>query len=243
MENKFVIFCTARTGSYLLVDYLNQQKGIVCHGELYKPAKIELDDKYRSQLKINDKLKRDSMPLKFLNEIYRITPSDYTGFKIFPAHNKKVRDYLSSDISIKKVLLRRNEVEVYLSLLMARKTKMWINKDVDKQPNPKLIFHPSVFDNHYNHLRCFYDDLISELEKSQQQFFTISYNELVGQKKLYDLIEFIKNENIPGELKLETKLKKQITKNYKEIVSNYSEMIQHLSSQYPEVLETSKLEY
>lgn len=240
-SNRFVIFCTARSGSYLLVDYLNKFSRIRCYGEIFKPNRLELSKAQIGRLKINNVAKRDSMPLKFMNQVYNLSANLTTGFKIFPTHNKKAIEYLIEDRRIKKILLIRNFIEVHLSLLMARKTNVWYNNKTEQKNTVKIDFDPMTFRKHHKILSGFYSKIEQSLINSNQNYYEITYNQVSEKNKIYDLVNFLikKKTEYPNELK--TNLKVQISKNYSEIVSNYDEMINYLKENHLKVFNNSKL--
>ncbi|OBX36642.1 hypothetical protein A8U91_00985 [Halomonas elongata] len=70
--NKFIIACLPRTGSYRLVDILNQQEGVVCHGEVFKKTGIELNDEYLKEVSLTEEdiKRRDADPASFMGELF-----------------------------------------------------------------------------------------------------------------------------------------------------------------------------
>ena len=50
MSRRFVILCHPRTGSYLLTDILNRQNGVICHEEIFKRNRVELEEQYLEKL-------------------------------------------------------------------------------------------------------------------------------------------------------------------------------------------------
>lgn len=242
MNNRFVIFCTARSGSYLLVDYLNQFKEVTCYGEIFKKDVIELPAYLKNKIQYNTVKQRNAVPLKYMNEVYWNTMSKLVGFKIFPNHNQKVLKCLTESKKISKVILRRNEIEVHLSLHMARKTRIWINKGNKKiNNNSKIEFNPDVFIEHFKNLSNYYSELKKNLKDNNLSYFEITYSEVVQKEKIYELIKFLTNNNFDKSIHLKTNLVKQIQKKYYDIVSNYDEMVEFLESNYPKEYKSSKL--
>jgi len=241
MNKRFVIFCTARSGSYLLVDYLNQFKEVTCYGEIFKKEAIELPSYIRDNIPYNTVRKRDATPFKYMNQIHWKNNSKLVGFKIFPHHNQKILSHLIENKDVSKVILKRNEIEVHLSLNMARKTNLWINKgDRTVNNDLKIDFNPDTFTEHFNRINQFYSQLINKLEKFQHKHFLIRYSEVVQKEKIYNLMDFLSDKNFDSNIKLKTNLIKQIQKKYYDIVSNYDEMVGFLKDNYPKILEESK---
>jgi LPS sulfotransferase NodH len=145
--SKFLIVGTARTGSTLLVDALNEHSQCLAFGEIFRSSDAigwdiwpfaghgpaDLLSLYRSD------------PVRFLSKaIFRRWPKDYRaiGFKLFYYHARQppfssVWDYLR-DPSIRVLhLMRRNLLEQYLSLQLAHKTNVWsTTRALERDPAP-----------------------------------------------------------------------------------------------------------
>ena len=233
-SRRFAIFCRARTGSYLLVDILNQFDDINCYGEIFKPGKVELPPWTAAKLatSIED---RDKYPITFVNALYGLTPRKITGMKVFSSHNEVALHYLAETKGIKKVLLTRRPVDSYISLKKAQLTHEWVKrtKNADAQSSAakpdkdvKIQFDRVQFER-YRRESEDYDQWCADLETyTGQTFFRISYEEVAAIDPVRPLAEFLGSKDRSAELK--PRLEKQIKQPFEELVENYDEMKAYL---------------
>ena len=130
----FVILTQARSGSYLLVDLLNQIPGVLCHSEIFKPHRLEVAKDISAQIRwtIED---RDARPIRCIREILAIGDHTATGFKLFPGHNRRLLRHISVAKHIHKIVLLRHPISRFISRLRAEKTGTWV------QPVTKSELH------------------------------------------------------------------------------------------------------
>lgn len=121
----FVILTQPRSGSYLLVDLLNQFPGVLCHGEMFKPHRLKVAKDVSQQINwtIED---RDGRPIYCMREILAIGDDTATGFKLFPDHNRRLWRNVMSSEDIHKIVLLRHPISRYLSRLRAETTGSWV---------------------------------------------------------------------------------------------------------------------
>ena len=128
LPTQFVIFCEARTGSYSLVSRLHACQDIICHGEIFKEQYIELSPYHRERMAHYSIESRNSDPVSFISELRGINKHRIFGFKLFNSHLKwapKAFDYVSAP-ETRRVVLDRDPVEMYASLLRAQATGGWL---------------------------------------------------------------------------------------------------------------------
>lgn len=236
-RNRFVIFCTARSGSYRTVELLNQFPSIVCHGELFKPGRIELDKALQSAVKF-DVAKRDKTPLVYMNSVYRLSPAKITGFKIFNSHPAKVRSTLIADPHVRKVILHRNAIDMYLSFLRAHATERWVDRgNRGEVQSPPLQFDAVQFAGLASRHANFYQTLGDAAALRPALFHKIDYADLAVDDCIRKLAAFLGETVL--DVPLEGKMQKQFVERYEDVVSNYGEMIEVLERDYPALLENS----
>jgi hypothetical protein len=126
-RKSFVVLTQPRSGSYLLVDLLNQLPSVTCHGELFKPDRWEL----ASSMARPDGWSiaaRNKRPLKYCDFIYAHTPGFAIGFKLFPSQQWRVCRSLCKSRTVHKIVLTRDPLSRFLSRLRAEATGQWIHK-------------------------------------------------------------------------------------------------------------------
>lgn len=226
MKNKknFVVFTKARSGSTLLVNYLNNFDNVVCHGEVFKRSmvgRVIADDPYFKNLTME---MRDESPIKTMNALFNITKDKHTGFKIFPLHNKKVQKRSLRSENIYKIHLTRNEIDSFLSLKIAIGTGIWVSKRrVKKGKKFNLVFDEDDFSQYLKNSLEF-DEFVQA--RATGPILNISYDQIVnddGMKQIANFLEENYNQNV-----YQTKLKKQRPKSYEDIVENYQQMEDYL---------------
>lgn len=234
-KKSFVIYCTARSGSYLLVEYLNCFPNIKCFGELFKTNSLELGyDKRKTNFTVST---RDEKPLMFLKHTLNFYPRKSTGFKIFPVHNEKVVNTLISHSSFKKVVLKRNPIEVYLSLINARASGVWVQRK-DTDVIAKIKFVDADFESLKVKFDSYYAMLDTTLAENNQEAIFLTYADVTQKDKVFDVARFL------GEVDLSVDLTSSMTKqikDYKLILENYNETISYLEKNHKELFETSSL--
>lgn len=141
MPEKFIIFARARTGSYHLVSLIDSCSDVVCHGELFKPHRVELRKSFRAKVGIRSPAIRDAAPSKFIQKVRKLTPDAHFGFKVFPSHAKRVPTLNKLLISKewKIIILCRDPIETYASVLRARKTRIWTVRNNRSVPDEILL--------------------------------------------------------------------------------------------------------
>ncbi len=92
-KRNFVILAYARSGSYLLVDLLNQIQGVRCHGEIFKKARIELDEDMLKKIPLNLK-QRNEQELEYLSRVIELSDAGTVGFKLLASQNTAIENHV-----------------------------------------------------------------------------------------------------------------------------------------------------
>jgi len=222
-NKRFVIFCFARTGSYLFTDILNKQEGVTCHEEIFKKHRVELDDTYLGQLGLTreDVDKRDAEPLEFMEAVYSASPGPVTGFKIFPSHNQKALTKLMYDPDVRKVFLARNPIQSYISSLVARASGSWTKiRKFKKEPDVQVEFVAEDMLQRITEHKKFFEHVLAVSKLiPENPFHFIDYSELKDRDRMQTLAEYLGIQSWKDDIA--SKYKKQIVRPYPEVVSNW----------------------
>lgn len=209
--NKFIVITRSRTGSNLLISFLNSHPNIMAKGELFR--RLEgLTSK-----KLWDKI--------FINKPKKMK---YIGFKIFYYHpldcnDKAVWDFIKKDQNIRLIhLTRQNMLKTIVSREIADKTNTWSNKsrnniqikdkqveiDIDYCLNELEITHQ--FENKTRN------------EFNREFFMEITYEDLIrdNQKIMNEVFDFLDIE----ETKVKSSYKKQNKEKLEDLIINYKEL-------------------
>ncbi|MDJ0571270.1 MAG: sulfotransferase [Pleurocapsa sp. MO_192.B19] len=244
--NKFVIFTQPRSGSNLLCGMLNLHPEILCHHEIFNPQRIYYSKDFHELLGNDETIFREDLikgkvGLTTLKErkrypeefIFKIWSNNFgckaVGFNLFPNHIPYASTSLIRDKNVKKVLLlRRNKIKCYVSLLIARKTGKWDSYNFSKQENNSdisvdvsatKILRWSKKNSHYFH------KLRQKMIDMDQSYLELGYEDLIGEKSEYiksDLLKFI---GVSSAVEyLQPPLKKQNSNKLVDLISNFDEL-------------------
>lgn len=238
MPNKFVIYCFPRTGSYHLTSLLDSCSDVSCYGELFKPGVIELPAERRRMVKAGGPVQRDKHPLDFIEKVRLSGSKKIFGFKVFQQHVKRVPKLktLFGRISWKKVILYREPVETYASVLRAQATNIWtLKEDASVDPeklNVKVTFTPES----WKRFRSSYSTFLRNCARIAERpgTFVIRYDQLNDPGCLAELLRFLGSEESVASLT--SRFKKQYSGTVADSFLNWSELQGALASEpsFPE---------
>lgn len=218
------MFAEMRTGSNLLEAHLNALPGVKCHGELFNPHFIGgqgVDQAFGMTLAA-----RDADPLALWARVQADTPG-LAGFRLFHDHDPRVTAAVLDDVDCAKIILTRNPVESYVSLLIARQTGQWRLTNASKLKTTKVAFDADEFESHLRGLQDFQVLLLNALQRSGQTAFYIDYEDLQDLAVLNGLAAFL---GTPARLDApDPRLKKQNPEDITEKVQNPEAMEQALA--------------
>jgi LPS sulfotransferase NodH len=188
---RFVIYGSMRTGSNFLVSLLNQFEGVVCHGEAFNPNFVGLRPDYSRNLRIPRKAthKRDKNASDFYVRLMVDTPPDTSvGFKIFPGHNPHMLNITLSDPAIRKIILRRNIVESFISLCQAEQSKVWMISRNDREAEAAkrqralqpVAFDASRFLKYKKTVDTFHKHVDQRLAQGRHAVMRLEYGDLLA---------------------------------------------------------------
>lgn len=230
MKN-FVIFCTNRTGSTLLVTLLDSHPEILCIGEAFKTENNRINHPEFSYLtfrggffkkKFKDIIRRDVLVCEYLDYIYSLKGFQAIGFKLITDHFKKyrnIRKYLIKN-NIKVIYLtRKNLLKKHISSLTAARRNLYASKE--KVSTIRINVSPR---NVLQSLENLHKEE-KDLEKAIDGLNTIqiTYEDL--KKNMHNecskILSFL---DVDFQAKLTTKLVKINPDNLKEVIENYEEV-------------------
>lgn len=218
------MFAEMRTGSNLLEAHLNALPGVTCHGELFNPHFIGhqgVDQAFGHTLAA-----RAADPLGFWARVRADTPG-IAGFRLFHDHDPRVTAAVLQDPHCAKIILTRNPLESYVSLLIARETGQWRLTNAAKIKTSRVAFDAAGFEAHVRELQEFQVFLLHSLQCSGQTAFYIDYEDLQDLGVINGLAAFL---GLPAGLAaLDPKLKKQNPEDLADKVQNPDELAQALA--------------
>ncbi|MEO1491533.1 MAG: hypothetical protein AAFV19_05190 [Pseudomonadota bacterium] len=119
----FAIFGAMRTGSNLLERTIEALGDTVCYGEVFNPSFIG------GPMKVDARgwtpKTRDAEPLEFLADLLQ-RDTRLPGFRIFQGHTEIALRFALADPDCARIILRRDPLDSYISLKIARETDQWV---------------------------------------------------------------------------------------------------------------------
>lgn len=222
-RTRFIVLCWPRSGSYLLTDLLDQQPGVITHAEIFKPDRVELRPPYLRALGLGpeDLAQRDADPSGFVDGLVRATPAGTVGFKLFPAHNPELMERLMADARWRVVLLLRNPIQSYVSLLSARQTGKWTQRRDRASPGVEpVVFDPEGFLEHFHKQRILYEQCRDRAASDPGfKLLNIDYSQLDDPDALDRLARFLGRRR--WNPAAQPTYFKQLRKPYPELVANW----------------------
>lgn len=228
-----------RTGSNYLVSLLNQLSGIVCHGEAFNPAFVEIHEDYRSKLGLEraDHAARDVDIWNFYKAILQPPPTGLLcGFKLFARHSPPVMKETLGNPNVLKILLTRDPLSTFISLCQAEASGVWMIRDVDtnrlttqrKKSDTPIEFNGPPFLRFAAKMEAFHRRVESAARSSQSRLLILDYTALNEQNTLVNLASFLGTK--VGSISEEKLLKKQNLSSVRNKVINLQEMIAFLEA-------------
>lgn len=190
----FVILAGMRTGSNLLEETLNQVEGLVSHAEVFNPVHIGIP-KNETLLGMT-KAERDTAPLALLDRL-KAAPG-LNGFRFFDDHDPRVLPVVLADPACAKIVLTRNPVESYVSLLIARDTGEWRTGAVIDETSSKPRFDQTKFEAFLARKSTFQREVLHTLQVSGQTAFHLDYEDVQSVEVINGLLAYL---GLPGRIK------------------------------------------
>lgn len=190
----FVMLGMMRSGSNLLERQLGLLKDVRCHGELFNPSFVGLDvmQGREQQGYTRESVKeRDEDELGFLKKLDAACDRPIMGLRLFLDHSSAMTSRLLHDPAVKKVVLSRHLLESYVSLQVARETNVWLTtKEAVAKPAPVKVEINKLI-NYSLRQSLYYNDILSVLHQTGQDFRMVDYSEVNDLDMLNGLAEFV----------------------------------------------------
>lgn len=207
MPTPFLILTLPRSGSYHLAALLDSAPDLTCHGEIYKAERVELPPVLRARLggPGEDPAARDAAGPAFLAALEAAAaPGRAVGFKAFPAQLRGLphRRALLFGRGRRRVILRRDPVETFLSLLRARAHGRWTRMTGEAPPPPATLrWRRAAFEAHLRLHRAF-DDLAARMERERPHLcHAVDYAALDDPQTRARLLRFLGSAAAPETLR------------------------------------------
>jgi len=221
----FVVLAGMRTGSNFLEANLNLFADLSCEGELFNPTFVGHHNK--SELFGFDLEKRERSPLDLIETMIE-TRDEIPGFRLFHDHDPRALTHVLADESCAKIVLSRDEIDSFVSLKIAAKTKQWKLSDIKQRRGAVITFDPQEFELFRADRLSFRHAIASNLKSAGQSWFDLDYEELGNVDILNGLARYIgSGETVKT---VSTKLKRQNPGELSEKVSNHAEMVEYLAA-------------
>ena len=215
----FVIFADMRTGSNFLESCLNSFETLKCLGEAYNPSFIGYPN--QTELLGMTLQQRESNPTELLGRI-KDDQSHLCSFRFFHDHDPRIIDEILSDQRCGKIILKRRNIDSYVSWKIAQKTDQWKLTNVARRKESKISFDAHEFDTFVQRRAEFSNHIDRRLKTSGQTAYRLDYDDLRELEIINGLANFLGLEEQLD--KLNRNLKPQNPYSLNEKVSNFEEM-------------------
>jgi len=224
----FVILAGMRTGSNYLEDSLNRFEAIQSYGEVFNPQFVGHARNAslfgRSPADIADD------PVGMIDLLKKESPG-LPGFRLFADHSPQVLAHVLADPACAKIILSRNPVESFVSLLIAKDTDQWKLGDARNRKSAQIAYDGAEFRSYLADLRGHYAEARRETRLHGQSAFEIGYEELGDDGILAGLARFLGVDS--GKRAGAVKTRKQNPEPLSAKVLNFPEMVADLSAMDP----------
>jgi len=249
-RSNFIIITQPRSGSYFFQSLLNSADDVVCHGEIFKKDNVELNGWHGKRLGIGPKdfALRDAYPYSFVMHLRNLNPYKNVGFKAFWPHlltRKPLVERIVNNKKWKKIFLIRNPLETYASLLRAKQTKKWTQRNVEGHANVndrvKVFFDPASFEEHLNEYVVFLDRNKQILLSQPNSSFVLNYKNATTIHGQDSVLDFIGSSTSASKLKSD--YYKQYSGTLEEAFENWGDLMAFLKFKGCEGLESDNSNY
>ena len=217
---RFVVIAGMRTGSNLLERLLSQFPSLVCHGELFNPTFIGKKD--RTEFLGLTMAGRERDPMGLLRRVEDDAQGRIPGFRLFDGHDSRVMDAVLEDPATAKILLRRDPLHSFVSLLIARATDQWMLGNAAKRKTARVYFDNRAFTAFRAERDAFERRILARLQATGQVPFVVQYTDLKSLECINGLARYIGATETLSEFA--EPIKRQNPEPLSEKVENFDEM-------------------
>jgi len=224
---KFVIINSGRSGSTMLIDWLNNNPGIFCHYGVFSPGSIALFiDKDRNVFNKKAIFWRNLFPMTFLNILWELSRKKFAaGFKLYIGRTFIEEIMVSRvirDPGIKKIFLYRNNVvRSYVSARVSMKLGKPNTKKEVALTDRKVTINVKRFKLYALKVNFFVNRTLRKMKKNPDNSLVLEYKELLSEDIFKRVADFL---NIPFDPSIKTSIRKLNPEKIENIVNNYDEL-------------------
>ncbi len=181
---RFIVLCSARTGSTLLTNVLNASPDVRCLFELLNPNLQQYGEPATPELRAL----RQADAAAFVDRIAGAGTKPVFGFKIFPGHADDWLEVAVDDPSWKKIILyRENVLAVYSSQRIAAARGKWsdtgakveiVSDNADHVIEDQTEFIAGKFEAFRLRYQTHYSQWLTRLADTSQAFIFLEYGML-----------------------------------------------------------------
>lgn len=224
----FAILGMMRTGSNLLQRSLDQFPSITCHGELFNPAFIN-GPTNQTDFGMTT-AERDADPMALIDAMVAIGQRDtLSGFRLFDGHDPQATSAVLQDPSAAKIVLRRNPLDSFVSLKIAKETDQWMLMKQRARRSTRIHFDIAEYRDYLAQSESFYARVHHSLKVSGQTAFAIDYSDVSDLAVLNGLATWLGvDERLDS---VEASILRQNPGPLEEKVANYAEMLDLLRNE------------
>lgn len=206
----FVVLTYPRCGSYYFVDLLNNFKGVLCHGEVLKQTRVELPKWHLKQLEVEDFCSqeaidaRDKDTLGFLARLGALNPYKSVGIKAFSTHHNVMKAIKRPDAKL--IVLYREPLEIYASLLRARGSGQWTMRkkwlkegETGETTVTRVNYDAESWGNFVDTYSFFLRRALKLCQENPQNSLVIGYHELSSKERLHEIGDLLGSAHKPEE--------------------------------------------
>ena len=215
----FAILGTMRSGSNLLEKTIEGLGDTVCYGEAFNPGFV--GGPRREEILGWDTVRRDADPLGFLQALRDGAGGAIPGFRLFDGHARAVFEHVMTDPDCRRIVLRRDPVESYISLKIAQETDQWLLRRANKRLAARVTFDAEEFTKYRDRLRAHYKWLEDEMRAVGTSALWVTYDSLLDDYVKETVARYIGSA---GTLQAEDPILRQNPQPMAEKVMNYNEM-------------------
>lgn len=197
----FVIFAAMRTGSNLLEKTLEGLGDTCCYGEAFNPAFIG-GPKTHCLFGWGPS-ERDEDPEGFLTMLRGEAGQQIPGFRFFDSHAPDLVPKLARDTACRRIVLKRDPLASYLSLLAARETGQWLLRNAHRRKEVRVRFDAVEFEVYRERLAVHYAWFDAQMKEAGTDALRLDYEDLLDPATMARAASHIgSNGTVPEELPL-----------------------------------------
>lgn len=191
----FVIVGMMRSGSNFLERTLNLLPNVRCHGELFNPAFIglaaDLGAEYLGYHR-HQVASHLEDPVGMLQALIEGCDRQTCGFRLFVDHDPLAMAEVLYHPSVRKILLTRNYLESFVSLVIARRSDVWLSTDKAAQDHdPRVYLDVDALIEFALRQSCFYNEVQTILHRTGQDYLQLDYTHIKDPAHLNQLTAFL----------------------------------------------------